>query len=170
MTVMRTMSILFRAPIQLFAEQHRLAESLPAILAALTAAFAARVAAQALQRWFPLSFLPPFDAFQGSALPYWILLPAQLGILALMCRIGWRARKGTLQRRPRISRTLAILGVVYFAAMFARLVVGLMVSDAPAWFRAPISAVFHLVLATFVLLLAAYHGWIPQRANGRMAP
>jgi chromate transport protein ChrA len=136
----------------------------------LTFLFAARVAAQALQRWLPVPFLPPFGAFQGSALPYAILLPAQLAILALMSRIVWRTHKSALRRRPRASRILAILGCIYFAAMLARLLIGLIVPGAPVWFRTPISALFHLVLATFVVVLAAYHGQIPQRARDATTP
>ena len=142
----------------------------PAILATLTALFAARVGAQAVQRWVPLHFLPPFGAFQGSSLPYSLVLPAQLLILALMCRIAWRTHKCVLQRRPRSRRILAILGSIYFATMLARLLVGITVPGAPVWFRTPISSVFHLVLATFVLVLAAYHRPIRWRATGSAAP
>ena len=39
-------------------------------VAALSAAFLVRVAGQAVQRWFPQGFLPPFEAWQGSGIPY----------------------------------------------------------------------------------------------------
>jgi hypothetical protein len=50
----------------------------------LTFLFALRVAGQAIQRWAPQSFLPPFDAFQGSNLPYFVLLGSQIVTLGAM--------------------------------------------------------------------------------------
>ena len=128
-----------------------------AALTALALLFALRVGAQAIQRWLPLPFLPSFGAFQGSRLPYSILLPAQLAILAVMLRLAWRVHIGVLRARARAGRVLTVLGCLYFLVMLARLAIGLTLPDAPAWFHAPISAVFHLVLATFVLVLARYH-------------
>jgi drug/metabolite transporter superfamily protein YnfA len=139
------------------ASRTRLVAGSPAALTALALLFAARVAAQAIQRWLPVFFLPPFATFQGSALPYWILLPAQLAILALMLSVARRVHQGTLSSRPTTGRALAVFGGVYLAIMLARIVIGLTVPDAPMWFKATISVVFHLVLATFVLVLARYH-------------
>src|ERR1700694_2953241 len=68
------------------------------ILAALCALFALRVAGQAVQRWAPLSFLPPFEAFQGSHLPYWMLLSIQLILLILMVGVTSRADGGVVQK------------------------------------------------------------------------
>ena len=130
-------------------------------LSALALLFAVRVAGQAIQRWLPLSFLPPFGAFQGSTIPYPVLLPVQVAILAIMLGIARRVQQGTLVRREPIGRMLSFAGRVYFVTMLARLVIGLTVPEAPAWFRAPISSVFHLVLATFVLVLAAHHRELP---------
>lgn len=140
------------------------------VLAILSALFAARVAAQAIQRWLPLPFLPPPGAFQGSALPYVILLPVQIAILAAMLVIAWRVYRGMLRPRPRVSRRLTVAGVVYVATMLTRLTIGQAVPDAPAWFRSEISTVFHFVLAIFVLALAAYHRDPPRRAMEREAP
>ena len=71
-----------------------------ALLGLLTLLFAARVLGQALQRWWPQSFMPPFDAFQGSGLPYPVLLFAQLIILALMMRAALRVGVGALSPSP----------------------------------------------------------------------
>jgi len=127
------------------------------ILAALTALFALRVAAQATQRWHPFPFLPPFDAFQGSALPYELLLSAQIAILAAMVWLALKVRVEALQRRAGIGRALAIAGWSYCAVMLIRLCIGAAVPAAPHWFKAWIPSVFHMVLALFVLALAAYH-------------
>jgi hypothetical protein len=123
----------------------------------LTLLFAGRVAAQAMQRWWPQPFLPAFRAFQGSHLSYPVLLTAQLLILAAMLRGSWKAQRGTLQPSGRAATALRWCGALYMAASLARLDVGLTFSAAPPWFHAWISEVFHLVLAGFVLTLAAFH-------------
>lgn len=127
-----------------------------AALFAYTAAFSFRIVAQALQYWGPQHFLPPFSSFQGSNLPYWALLASQLLILAIMVRVSWRVQRGALIT-DRIGAALAWVGGIYLAGSLGRIVVGLGVPSAPEWYRAWIPAVFHVVLAGFVLTLAAYH-------------
>jgi hypothetical protein len=119
----------------------------------LTFLFSLRVAGQAIQLWAPQPFLPPFDAFQGSNLPYPVLLGAQVGILAVMvfCNL----------RRPRGGRVLRWLGAIYMTGSVLRIVVGLAVPSAPAWFSTWIPAAFHLVLAAYVLALATARGRSP---------
>ena len=136
------------------------------ILAALAALFALRVVAQAMQRWHALPFLPPFDAFQGSALRYELLLSVQIAILAVMVRVAWLVRVGRLQRQASVGGALAIAGSIYFSAMLIRLCIGFAAPAAPDWFKAWIPGVFHLVLASFVLVLAAYHRYsLPVSAD-----
>jgi hypothetical protein len=114
----------------------------------LTFLFSLRVAGQAVQRWAPQPWLPPFDAFQGSNLPYWFLLLVQLVILGAMvfCNI----------RRPRGGKVLLWVGVLYMAGSLARIAVGVLVPDAHPWFRAWISGAFHIVLAAYLLVLARF--------------
>jgi hypothetical protein len=126
-----------------------------ALLWALTLLFAARVAGQALQEWRPQSFLPPADAFQGSNLPYGLLLAVQLAILGAMAYVS--ARAGGMAPRPRLGKWLAAAGALYMAVALGRVALGLLAPDAPAWFRAWIPAAFHVVLAGFVLVVSVYH-------------
>ncbi len=127
----------------------------------LSGLFAIRVFAQGLQRWAPVDSLPPFQDFQGSDLPYWILLSTQLVLLAWMTHV---TREVAATRRPlaRLWKWLAWGGTIYMAGSLARIAVGLAVPDAASWFTAWISAVFHLVLAGFLLTLAAYHRAVPH--------
>ena len=127
------------------------------ILSGLTVLFALRVAGQAIQRWMPQAFLPSVDAFQGSNLPYSTLLSIQLLFLGLLVRTSWRVWSGRSLPLPRLGRWLAWFGAVYLAGSISRFAVGLMVPDAPSWFSAWIPAFFHLVLASWVLVLAAHH-------------
>lgn len=121
-------------------------------VSALTLAFLVRVAGQAVQRWFPLEFLPPFDAWQGSGMPYPALLACQIVILALLCvaicTIVNRARAlGT-----KASRFVVLIGCVYCALMLVRLVLGLTVFSDSGWFTAWISTLLHLDLALVIIL------------------
>ncbi len=50
-------------------------------VAALSLAFLVRVAGQAIQRWFPQEFIPPFESWQGSGISYPALLAGQIVIL-----------------------------------------------------------------------------------------
>jgi hypothetical protein len=126
------------------------------ILWLLTVLFAVRVAGQAIQAWWPQPFLPPFRDFQGSHLAYPVLLTSQLLILAVMLRWSWKVQRGTAPS-ARAAAALLWCGALYMAASLARLAIGLEFPAAPPWFSAWISGVFHLVLAGFVLTLAASH-------------
>lgn len=127
------------------------------LLCILLLLFALRVAGQAVQRWQPQAFLPPFEEFQGSGMPYPALLTIQLVILAVMGRICWRVRSGALDPRRRTGAILRAFGGVYMAGSLARIAVGLLMPDAPGWFTAWIPAFFHVVLATFVMVVAHCH-------------
>jgi hypothetical protein len=118
--------------------------------------FALRVLAQALQFWLPQSFLPPFHAFQGSRLPYSLLLSAQVVILAVMVRIAWRTQRSTRVPSRVANKALAWAGGIYMAVSLGRIAVGLTLPDAPAWFSTWIPAAFHVVLAGFVLTVVVH--------------
>jgi hypothetical protein len=126
------------------------------LLRSFTVLFALRVTAQLVQWVRPTPFLPRFDAWQGSGLDYPVLLTSQLLILALM---GWgiRAVHGGAHGRKSVGRWLIVLGVLYFGSMSARLVLGLTVLSDFAWFSKPLPALFHLVVAGYVLTLGHYH-------------
>jgi hypothetical protein len=123
----------------------------------LTMLFAMRVFGQALQRWAPQPLLPPFDAFQGSNLPYWLLLSVQLAILVAMMVVCRRVQTGSLAPSARAGTVLMWAGWLYMTVSVGRIVVGLSAPAAPAWFSTWIPAVFHVVLAAYVLTLAYYH-------------
>jgi hypothetical protein len=126
-----------------------------AVLVVLTLLFALRVLGQAIQRWWPQRFLPDFAAFQGSNLSYPILLSAQLVILAVMIECCRRIASGRWALRSAILSRLRWFGRLYLFGSILRLLIGIGVATAPHWFRAWISAGFHVVLALFVLRLAA---------------
>jgi hypothetical protein len=110
-----------------------------------------------MQRWWPQEFLPAFDSFQGSTLPYSILLSAQIVILGWMVRATVRVARGRYRPGARAHVVLGAAGVIYWAGAFTRIAVGLTWSEAPSWFTAWVPAFFHVVLASFVVTLAHYH-------------
>jgi hypothetical protein len=128
-----------------------------ALLWLLTIAFAVRVFGQAVQRWAPQPFLPPFAAFQGSSLPYGVLLTAQLLILIVMAVVARRIQMGALIPNAHTGKLLTWVGGIYMAGSIVRIAIGLIVATAPAWFSTWIPAAFHLVLAAYLLALASYH-------------
>ena len=100
-------------------------------------------------------------------LPYPWLLASQILLLAWMIRVNAGTTRGTIRRIPRLGRFLQFVGLVYFAGMLLRLVLGAtMLSDA-RWFASPLPTIFHLVLATFVWLYGAYHA--QRHPGGRPA-
>jgi hypothetical protein len=128
-----------------------------AIFAGLTGLFALRVAGQAIQRWAPQFWLPGFDDFQGSGLAYSTLLTIQLLILGLMLRTTWRVGRGITQPSARLGHGLAWFGGIYMAGSVVRILVGLAVANAHPWFSTWIPALFHLVIAGFVIAAADFH-------------
>ncbi len=126
------------------------------LLVLLSVLFALRVLGQAVQFWTEVPWLPSFESFQGSRLPYWALLPAQALILGFMGRHSWRLRRGKVEPRREKGRALLWLGGTYLAGSLGRLAMGL-VPGAPGWYRAWIPGAFHVVLAGYVVTVAAYH-------------
>lgn len=123
----------------------------------LVGLFAARVLAQPATFVIEASWLPRFESWQGSNLPYPVLLATQLVILALLARIAFRFTIGAVAPRRRTGVWLLSLGGVYFVAMLARLVLGATVLSTNQWLAKPLPTFFHLVLASFVLLAGYYH-------------
>ena len=126
-------------------------------LAVLLALFCFRVVAQAVQKFSPVDFLPPFDAWYSGALAYEVLVSFQIVIIAVCLRIMVSFFKGNvLPKRSSGILCLAAAGL-YFSVMVYRLVAGLTFSADHYWFSARIPTVFHLVLASFGLLLGHFH-------------
>ncbi len=122
----------------------------------LSLLFALRVLGQAVQFWTTVPWLPGFESFQGSGLPYWALLLAQILILSFMVQRSSRVQRGRVVPRRETGRVLMLLGGVYLCGSLGRIAIGLL-PGAPRWFRAWIPGAFHVVLAGYVVTLAGYH-------------
>ena len=127
-----------------------------AVLAILTALFVARVAGQALVAFAGVSWLPSMDAWYSGLLPYRLLLPVQIFIVAVQLTIDgqvWRASGFFSAPRPRLGRALRGISYVYALAMLARWLI---------WRTHAIPIAFHWVLAAYVFTL----GWHLTRTPG----
>ena len=123
-----------------------------ALVITFAALFAGRVIAQLVQERFPVAWLPSFDAWHGGFLPYWGLLSAQVTILAVMGAAVWRLNGSRIDPRRWKYLVCYLTGSIYFVAMGLRFIAGLTIlSDIP-WFTKSIPALFHIFLASFVLV------------------
>lgn len=127
------------------------------VLLMLTGFFAFRVGAQLVQVWHPVDFLPPYSVWHSGALPYGVLVGVQGAILAACLRIVWGVFKGTIVPSAQKGKILFGLGTIYLLGMCTRLFVGLTIAPEHYWFGATLPTVFHLVLASFVILYGRFH-------------
>lgn len=128
-----------------------------AVLSLLAVLFLGRVLAQLIQAWHPLPILPPFDLWHSATLPYPLLLVSQVAILAAQAIVIWRLASGTHVSRRQTGLCLLVVGTLYLGSMLFRLVAGLTILADRPWFQAHVPTIFHLVLASFLLVLAAFH-------------
>jgi hypothetical protein len=136
------------------------------LLGVLLLAFVFRVAAQIVQAWRPVAWLPPFEAWHSGALPYPALVTAQVVIIAIALWCIATILRGGMRPDRRAGATLRALGWIYAAVMAARLVLGLTVLRQIRWFDSPLPSLFHLVLAAMVLTLASFHRRGPPTPRG----
>jgi len=127
------------------------------VLLMLAGLFGFRVVAQLVQAWHPVDFLPPYSVWHSGALPYGLLVGVQGVILAACLRIVWGVFKGTLAPSRQKGKILFPLGTIYLLAMCTRLLVGLTIAPDHYWFGATLPTVFHLVLASFLILYGRFH-------------
>ena len=122
-----------------------------ALLWILLALFALRVLGQLLVVAGVAPFLPPMDEWQSGLLPYPLLLASQMLILVLLASVCLQFSRGTgyfVGPRKWLATPLWIIGWIYAGGMIVRYV--LLRRDA-------IPVVFHLVLASFLLVIARHH-------------
>ncbi|HEU0248285.1 MAG TPA: hypothetical protein VFR38_14495 [Gaiellaceae bacterium] len=128
------------------------------VLWLLTALFAVRVAGQVLVALRSPSWLPPMHDW--NLVPYRLLLPVQLVILAVMTWIdaSFSASSGPpVERADVLGSALIAFSAVYAGAMVVRYVVRMRRRPEERWFGGTIPIVFHLVLATYLYALGSFH-------------
>jgi len=119
----------------------------------LLSLFCFRVLIQLVQWRFELPFLPRFEAWHSAVVPYPVLLLIQLGIIACFAKIAFQISTSSIEASRRSGDLWFWFGLAYLGAMLARLVLGLTVLSSHFWFSNPLPTAFHLVLASFVVLV-----------------
>jgi uncharacterized protein len=119
--------------------------------------FLFRVVAQLIQKFYDLPFLPPFEAWHSGALAYHWLLASQIMIIVVMSWTCAGFASGRILARRKLGVWLLALGGIYFAVMIFRLIAGITFATDHIWLGAHIPAFFHIVLASFVLLVGYFH-------------
>jgi hypothetical protein len=120
------------------------------LLWTLLALFVLRVAGQAMVAFLGVPWLPPMQHWYSGLMPYELLLPAQLLIIALMtwiCIDFTRGRGYFVQPRRFFAVPWLWFGWIYLAAMLVRFAL-----QGPG-----IPVVFHWVLAAFVIAVGLWH-------------
>ena len=123
----------------------------PTLLWILLALFTLRVLGQLLVVTGLAPFLPPMDHWQSGLLRYPFLLASQIviiGVLATVCLQFSRGEGYVVQHHGWLAAPLWIVGWIYAIGMVVRYV--LLRRDA-------IPVVFHIVLASFLLVVAQHH-------------
>jgi hypothetical protein len=133
----------------------------------LLAAFSARVAGQlAVVLWAP-AWLPAMDQWYSGLLPYRLLLPTQIVLIGVMARLAARVHRqgGRLPARsPHRGQWLTRASYLYAAAMLVRYAAQLVLKPEWRWVGHTIPIAFHLVLATWLYVLAGAYG-VRRRAK-----
>ena len=131
----------------------------------LLALFVVRVVAQPLALLTSAPFLPPFEAWHSGVLPYPALVAAQLLIIAWLARTAWRMTSAAVTPSYRVGVTLLTLGGIYFGVMLMRLILGLTILTSSRWFSSILPTVFHIVLASYLLVYGHFHFRHASRAE-----
>jgi hypothetical protein len=124
----------------------------------LSALFLVRAVGQVVARERRPTWLPPSD--EWNLLPYRLLLPIQMAILAFMAWIGldlsfnagfWAGPRSTL------GDAMRWFAYAYAGAMALRYLVRMRRRPDQRWSGGAIPIVFHWVLAAYVYVLGTFH-------------
>ncbi len=130
------------------------------VLWILLALFCLRVVGQMLVAFLHVGFLPPMEEWYSGLMAYRWLLPSQFLIIFLYAKISIDFRRGRgflVVPRRGLGTGLLIFGSLYFLVMIARYVIRMTLLPEGRWFGGTIPIFFHLVLASFLLVLGWYH-------------
>lgn len=131
-----------------------------ALLWMLLGLFALRVVGQLGVVAGVAPFLPPMEQWQSGLLPYPALLASQVLILAvftMVCLDFSRGRGYFVRPRAWLAAPLRIFGWIYACSMAARYAAWMTLRPDQRWTGDLIPVVAHIVLATFLLVVARHH-------------
>jgi len=127
------------------------------ILWLLLILFCIRVVAQIVVYFVDVPFLPSFAHWHSDSIPYSALVISQLIIIFVMSHVALKFSRGQVVANRRIGSGLIVIGGLYCLLMAIRLITGLAGLSEHDWWDKPIPAVFHLVLALFIIVTGRFH-------------
>ena len=101
----------------------------------------------------PLRY-PSFEQRYSGVVPYWLLLPLQIALIALLLRIVRDFAQGDgyfVDLKPHTDAALKMLSYIYFLSMVVRYIVTMAWHPELRWFTGTIPIWFHMDLAAFIL-------------------
>lgn len=127
------------------------------ILWLLLVLFACRVFAQLVVYFIDVPYIPSFNQWHSASMPYGLLIFFQAVIILIFARITLSFTWARVVPRYRAGLGFLAIGGLYFFLMLSRLIIGAFsLSDIP-WWNNPIPSFFHLVLATFLIVVGYFH-------------
>ena len=126
----------------------------------LLLAFCSRILGQVLVAFLEVTWLPLMEEWYSGLMPYPLLLPTQMLIIALSIKVCWDFTQGDgffVQVRPLFGRGVRWFGYVYLAAKVLRYIIHMSLYPEARWFGGAIPIVFHWVLASFIIAFGEYH-------------
>jgi len=123
----------------------------------LTGLFIFRVLVQLLVGMINVPFIPAFDQWHSGTMPYGLLLLFQIIIILILVRINKTFKQGIVHPNYKAGALLLSLGLLYMSAMVSRLILGLTIMSNHSWFTHYIPTLFHIVLASYLLLVGHFH-------------
>jgi hypothetical protein len=130
--------------------------------------FCCRVLGQALVAFLDVTWLPPMEEWYSGLMPYQLLLPTQLLIMAIYTKVCWDFTRGVgYFVRPRLlfGRAVFWFGYAYLAAMVLRYIIRMSLYPEASWFGGTIPIFFHWVLAAFLIAFGQYHRGRPPHVS-----
>ncbi len=122
--------------------------------------FICRVLGQLLVAFNLAPFLPPMQEWFSGAIPYPGLLFSQVIIILLLgkvCLDFTRGRGFFVVHHRRFGIGLLVFGSIYFVVMVIRYGIRMSLYPHERWIGGSIPIFFHWILASFLLIVGAYH-------------
>ena len=132
----------------------------PEMLWTLLTLFTGRVIGQLAVSLGAAPFLPPMDQWQSGVLPYPLLLAAQCVLIAGLGGVCVQFTRGSgyfVRPHDWLASPLWVVGWIYAGAMVVRYAVWMTIKPEARWTGDLIPVVFHIVLASFLLVVAGHH-------------
>ena len=121
--------------------------------------FLFRVLGQVYVAVYAPRWLPPMREWYSGLLPYYLLLPAQLLIFALMTIVAYDYSRedGYLFVTSTLKGKILIgLAIAYFSSMVSRYAITMARHPERRWLSGTIPIALHCVLAAFLFMVGSY--------------